>query len=112
MHAEFISEILANCNLSTLLKSFSKILFEIYKSVKESEDNEKTESSIIRKVIVHVLNKISWPRVLISKRLFEVFKIKLFRMHNAMSKAVCKGGGLLARFWKIWETGRYASWNL
>ena len=115
MHAEFILEILTNCNLSTLLKSFSKILFEIYKSVKESEDNEKTESSIIRKVIVHVLNKISWPGVLIRRRLFviscEVFNIKLFRMHDKMLKAVRKGGGSLARLWKIWKTGRYASWN-
>ena len=32
-------------------------------------------------------------------------------MHDAMLKSVRKGGGPLARLWKIWKTGRYASWN-
>ena len=32
-------------------------------------------------------------------------------MRDAMSKAVRKGGGPLARLWKIWKTGRYATWD-
>lgn len=92
---------------------YGKLLYEFYKAVKKSVDNDPGYSdttSILREVIKHVFEKIGIP-VIINTRIIQEFKSKIWRLKDAMAKAVCKGGGSVKRLFQRWEKGRNATWN-
>lgn len=94
----------------------SKLLYEMYKSAEE-EANEMDEEdlpkvdSVVKILIGKVCQKCNVPSVIANSRLVQVFKTKIWRLHQALAKAKTQGGNGLKKLFSQWTNGKYSSWK-
>lgn len=95
---------------------YSKLLYELSKSIhKSNQDDEGTEGDSLannmKDLVKQVCEMSGVPGVIISNRILQAFKTKIWRLKEAMVKATANGGGPVRRLLARWTTGRYSTWS-
>jgi hypothetical protein len=97
---------------------YSKVLYELYKSIKKSKQDVGIEqgglfnhTSFLKELVKQACDISGVPGIIVGDRLLQVFKTKLSALIEAVRKETAKGGGPVRRLLARWTTGRYSTWK-
>ena len=88
---------------------FSKLLYELYKSLKKQEQEGSDQICFLKELAKQACEMSGVPGVTISDRIIQAFKTKLWALKQAMAQA--KGAGPIKRLLAKWTSGRYTTWS-
>ena len=96
----------------------SKLLYELYKAIQQEVDEDVDEaqdlaktSSILKLLIQKACQTCNIPGVIVSPRLMQAFKTKIWRLNETMAKVKTQGGNGVRNLLNKWTTGRYSTWS-
>ncbi|KAL9970448.1 hypothetical protein ACROYT_G022824 [Oculina patagonica] len=96
----------------------SKLLYELYKSSEqevasndEEECNHGKMNSVLKILVENVCQKCHVPNVIVTSRLVQEFKSKIWRLNQSLTKAKTQGGNGMRKLFAKWSNGKYSTWS-